>query len=746
MPKLHYFASCAYSALQDENKKSQLLQVIPSLHGVLWEDYYAQYWQHEQHKTTHHACPKVGLQAFDLFLQDGIITGESPRATQAGHPDFPTDIMHACPSSPLCSLYSPLRITQPYIRRTLHEAWEKALEGSANPIEAWASLHNTKTKNTDGKNTAYQKERGQGDFVRLSWEEANIIIAAAIIHSCIEQGPQSILGYSCGYTKPIGEVDAHEQNTPIMNAKQTIADKSMIDMAAYAAGSRFLHLLGAHLLDYPMDSIQAGLRILSNASDWNDTQTHHSNKEFYQTNTVNMLALDSQYSILFAWHTGGQHFFSENTKPINTEASSLALIIHAENSFHSTCLHADIILPAPHAYECDELHFAHKGSFLYASAALQNGIWESRTYWQQFADIAKKISLLSEAGLKSKKHRAKEYSQYVDLYSKYSALGPSITHINSIKAYGMVWDCASEYEILRSCLGVVHGNALTKGMPHIKSAKDACNCMLALSPESNGALNALLWNVEKKENTESTTSKPSHTPYMTFRMLSQQPHKILKCPYTVTQGEQTYPFIPSFPVESKRLAKPQELSLSSANLVQDMLLQKQSKALRKDERQILHDMAVLLHYPDPAPWNNIINGDSTLAIQNTALARCIQSIKKQSLVDMQALYVNTFELRQDCTLHMAWHRYGDTLQRHHAYAALHALYRDAGFEPQVFPSTLPDYLPKILEFSAHAPDWAVQIIRQAFGHEIQALHKNVSSIQCPYADILGLTVLTLSLD
>ncbi|MCV5648697.1 molybdopterin-dependent oxidoreductase, partial [Escherichia coli] len=74
-----------------------------------------------------------------------------------------------------------------------------------------------------GKRRDWVSRRGRGGFVRASWDEVNEIIAAANAYTIRKYGPDRIAGFS-----PI----------PAMS------------MVSYAAGSRYLSLIGGNLLSF----------------------------------------------------------------------------------------------------------------------------------------------------------------------------------------------------------------------------------------------------------------------------------------------------------------------------------------------------------------------------------------------------------------------------------------------------------------------------------------------------------------
>jgi nitrate reductase alpha subunit len=114
-------------------------------------------------------------------------------------------------------LYSANRVKYPLIRRRLVELW-RAERASKGPVESWAAI-----VEDPARTKRYKSVRGLGGFVRASWEEAEEIIAAANVYTAKTYGPDRIIGFS-----PI----------PAMS------------MISYAAGSRYLSLIGGVCLSF----------------------------------------------------------------------------------------------------------------------------------------------------------------------------------------------------------------------------------------------------------------------------------------------------------------------------------------------------------------------------------------------------------------------------------------------------------------------------------------------------------------
>jgi nitrate reductase alpha subunit len=156
-----------------------------------------------------------------VYVKDGIVTWELQRRDYPSTgPDMPEFEPRGCPRGACFSwyIYSPLRVKYPYIRRQLLEMWRDALKSTQDPVTAWAQI----VENPE-KAKKYKAARGKGGFIRVSREEALNLTAASMIYSIKKYGPDRIVGVS-----PI----------PAMS------------MVSYAAGSRFLSLIGSSLMSF----------------------------------------------------------------------------------------------------------------------------------------------------------------------------------------------------------------------------------------------------------------------------------------------------------------------------------------------------------------------------------------------------------------------------------------------------------------------------------------------------------------
>ena len=185
-----------------------------------WENTYRQRWQHDKIVRSTHGVNCTGSCSWKVYVKNGLITWETQQTDYPRtRPDLPNHEPRGCPRGASYSwyVYSAQRVKHPLVRGRLAKMWREARK-TLGPIEAWHSI----SQNPE-KAKAYKSVRGQGGFVRASWDEVNEIIAAANAHTIKNFGPDRVLGFS-----PI----------PAMS------------MVSYAAGSRYLSLLGGVPLSF----------------------------------------------------------------------------------------------------------------------------------------------------------------------------------------------------------------------------------------------------------------------------------------------------------------------------------------------------------------------------------------------------------------------------------------------------------------------------------------------------------------
>ncbi len=196
-------------------------------HGVVtnedrsWEDGYRGRWSHDKIVRSTHGVNCTGSCSWKIYVKDGIVTWETQQTDYPRtRPGLPNHEPRGCARGASYSwyLYSANRVKHPMIRKKLVKLWRTVRGEIVDPVEAWKTIVET-PEYAD----AYKKARGMGGFVRVTWDEANEIIAAANVYTTKTYGPDRVAGFS-----PI----------PAMS------------MVSYAAGARYLSLIGGVCLSF----------------------------------------------------------------------------------------------------------------------------------------------------------------------------------------------------------------------------------------------------------------------------------------------------------------------------------------------------------------------------------------------------------------------------------------------------------------------------------------------------------------
>ncbi len=195
-------------------------------HGIVtkedrsWEDGYRHRWQHDKVVRSTHGANCTGSCSWKIYVKGGIVTWETQQTDYPRtRPELPNHEPRGCSRGASYSwyLYSGNRVKYPLVRSRLLKLWREA-RALRSPVAAWAAI-----VESPEKRAAYTKKRGLGGFVRATWDEVNEIIAAANAYTVKTYGPDRVIGFS-----PI----------PAMS------------MVSYAAGSRYLSLLGGVCMSF----------------------------------------------------------------------------------------------------------------------------------------------------------------------------------------------------------------------------------------------------------------------------------------------------------------------------------------------------------------------------------------------------------------------------------------------------------------------------------------------------------------
>lgn len=186
-----------------------------------WEELYRNRWQHDKVVRSTHGVNCTGGCSWNVYVKDGIVTWEMqatdyPKLEGSLPPYEPRGCQRGISFS--WYIYSPIRVKYPYGRGVLIDQWRAAKRQHDDPVAAWASI-----MADPDQRRQYQQARGKGGLRRITWDEALEIIAASTLHTIKQYGPDRVIGFS-----PI----------PAMS------------MLSYAAGSRFLQLLGGVVMSF----------------------------------------------------------------------------------------------------------------------------------------------------------------------------------------------------------------------------------------------------------------------------------------------------------------------------------------------------------------------------------------------------------------------------------------------------------------------------------------------------------------
>ncbi len=189
--------------------------------GRAGDVFYRDRWSHDKIVRSTHGVNCTGSCSWKVYVKDGIITWETQETDYPSvGPDRPEYEPRGCPRGAAFSwyTYSPTRVRYPYARGVLVEMFREARARLGDSVLAWADIVADPLRRR-----SYQQARGKGGLVRVSWEEAIDIAAAAHVHTIKTYGPDRCSGFS-----PI----------PAMS------------MVSHCVGTRFIQLIGGVMTSF----------------------------------------------------------------------------------------------------------------------------------------------------------------------------------------------------------------------------------------------------------------------------------------------------------------------------------------------------------------------------------------------------------------------------------------------------------------------------------------------------------------
>lgn len=154
----------------------------------------------------------------------------------------------------------------------------------------------------------------------------------------------------------------------------------------------------------------------------------------------------------------------------------------------------------------------------------------------------------------------------------------------------------------------------------------------------------------------------------------------------------------------------------------------------------------LLDYPDPELLRDrpaVVEAARELPASraSNALRPFLSGWAERSAAELEAEYVQTFDLSADTSLHLTYHLHGDRRERAGAFLRLAQLYRAGGWEAST--GELPDYLPLMLEFAALAPGGLGRAVLAEHRPALELLRRRLVAAGSPYQHVVRAVLLAL---
>jgi len=149
-------------------------------------------------------------------------------------------------------------------------------------------------------------------------------------------------------------------------------------------------------------------------------------------------------------------------------------------------------------------------------------------------------------------------------------------------------------------------------------------------------------------------------------------------------------------------------------------------------------MAALLEYPSPA-FPALLEGcrahasdlDPEIA---SGLERFAAAVAGLSTRQLQALYTETFDFSERCTLDIGWHLFGDRHERGMFLSGLRPELAAAGIDERL---ELPDHLPHVLMLLSRSDPSTAPQLRAMVRSAVERLTANLQERQSPYAHLVA---------
>ena len=246
----------------------------------------------------------------------------------------------------------------------------------------------------------------------------------------------------------------------------------------------------------------------------------------------------------------------------------LDLLVTLDFRMSSTCLFSDIVLPTATWYEKDDMNTSDMHPFIHPLSAAVDPVWESRSDWDIYKELARTFSELCPGHLGvesdvvllpiqhdspaelSQPYEVKQWHKgecdllpgktaphimvverdYPALSERFTSVGPLLEKLGN-GGKGIAWNTEKEVGLLRQ-LNHTRAEGAGKGQPKLDTAIDAAEMILALAPETNGQVAVKAWQAlgEITGRDHTHLALPKQEEKIRFRDIQAQPRKIISSP------------------------------------------------------------------------------------------------------------------------------------------------------------------------------------------------------------------------
>jgi nitrate reductase delta subunit len=144
--------------------------------------------------------------------------------------------------------------------------------------------------------------------------------------------------------------------------------------------------------------------------------------------------------------------------------------------------------------------------------------------------------------------------------------------------------------------------------------------------------------------------------------------------------------------------------------------------------------SMVLSYPDEvndAALDRVLDREDEIGTSSISMLEpLIRHRRREPILQLQREYVDTFDLRRRCTLHLTYYLNGDTRRRGVALLAFQRVIADAGY--RVSFGELPDFLPVVLELGARTDGAAAVSLLDAHRAGLRLLAEALGEASSPY--------------